>query len=285
MKKLNARGFSHEIVLVLFVMIFAIGGVAYLVASHADSCTPVSGSVSDPTSGSASSSCPVSSPTSSSSSADTGTFTTEEDSTIPSTEGVAAIGIDVSNVAKTQEVKWYVGGTNASSLKYIKTTPDVDSLYQYDWNVTGLKWGTYRFYGKVISNSGAASLVTNSNGNKYLDVTLMPSNTGSVTGSFGALEPVQVPANQAAYNIGIYVTTPSSVKKVVFYNNSLKSSSIICNEPNTSLNTLYQCNWNLTSLKSGSYKIFALIYDTSGNIQLATNNDNGSYLDFSIVNN
>lgn len=30
------RGFSHEIALILFVVIFAIGGVAYLVASHAD---------------------------------------------------------------------------------------------------------------------------------------------------------------------------------------------------------------------------------------------------------
>ena len=39
-KKLNARGFSHDIVLVLFVVVFAIGGVAYLVASHADALVP-----------------------------------------------------------------------------------------------------------------------------------------------------------------------------------------------------------------------------------------------------
>lgn len=35
MKKLNSRGFSHDIVLALFVIIFAIAGIAYLVASHA----------------------------------------------------------------------------------------------------------------------------------------------------------------------------------------------------------------------------------------------------------
>ncbi len=35
LKKLNARGFSHDLVLVLFVVIFAIAGVGYLVASHA----------------------------------------------------------------------------------------------------------------------------------------------------------------------------------------------------------------------------------------------------------
>lgn len=37
LKKLDMRGFSHEIGLVLFVVIFAIAGVAYLVGSHADS--------------------------------------------------------------------------------------------------------------------------------------------------------------------------------------------------------------------------------------------------------
>jgi cell wall-associated NlpC family hydrolase len=36
LKKLNMRGFSHDIVLLAIVIIFAIGGVGYLVASHAD---------------------------------------------------------------------------------------------------------------------------------------------------------------------------------------------------------------------------------------------------------
>jgi hypothetical protein len=39
-KKLNARGFSHDLLVVAFVVIFAIAGVAYLVASHADTCGP-----------------------------------------------------------------------------------------------------------------------------------------------------------------------------------------------------------------------------------------------------
>jgi hypothetical protein len=40
-KKLNQNGFSHDLVIILFVLIFAIGGTAYLVGSHAD--TPTSG--------------------------------------------------------------------------------------------------------------------------------------------------------------------------------------------------------------------------------------------------
>lgn len=35
LKKLNARGFSHEVLAIAFVAVFAIAGVAYLVASHA----------------------------------------------------------------------------------------------------------------------------------------------------------------------------------------------------------------------------------------------------------
>ena len=67
LKKLDVRGFSHDIILLLFVVIFAIGGVAYLVASHADTCpTPTSGVVSTTTSGSTTCppvSAPVSAPT------------------------------------------------------------------------------------------------------------------------------------------------------------------------------------------------------------------------------
>lgn len=56
-KRLNARGFSHDLLLVAFVVIFAISGVAYLVASRADSCDgSASGvsAVSEPGSGPAS---------------------------------------------------------------------------------------------------------------------------------------------------------------------------------------------------------------------------------------
>jgi peptidoglycan hydrolase-like protein with peptidoglycan-binding domain len=35
LQKLNKRGFSHHIVLAAFVVVFAVAGVAYLVASHA----------------------------------------------------------------------------------------------------------------------------------------------------------------------------------------------------------------------------------------------------------
>ncbi|MDL2362976.1 MAG: hypothetical protein QFB86_01175 [Patescibacteria group bacterium] len=58
MKKLDTRGVAHQIALIAFVVLFAVVGVGYLVASHADSCNPpssvsgaVSSSVSSPVSG------------------------------------------------------------------------------------------------------------------------------------------------------------------------------------------------------------------------------------------
>jgi streptogramin lyase len=46
LKKLNTAGFSHDIFMVAFVLVFAIVGAGYLVASHADTACPVSGPVS-----------------------------------------------------------------------------------------------------------------------------------------------------------------------------------------------------------------------------------------------
>jgi hypothetical protein len=40
LKKLDARGFSHDLLIVVFVVLFAIAGVGYMVASHADTCDP-----------------------------------------------------------------------------------------------------------------------------------------------------------------------------------------------------------------------------------------------------
>lgn len=45
-KKLDTFGFSHHITLVAFVVIFAICGVGYMVASHANPTSSVSGAVS-----------------------------------------------------------------------------------------------------------------------------------------------------------------------------------------------------------------------------------------------
>ncbi len=44
--KINARGFSHEFLVIAFVVVFAIVGVAHMVASRADSSTPASPVVS-----------------------------------------------------------------------------------------------------------------------------------------------------------------------------------------------------------------------------------------------
>ena len=73
LRKLDARGFSHDVGIVVFAVIFAIIGVGYLVASHASSCTtpvsppgPVLYSENAVSSSTATTNCqPVSSPTSS----------------------------------------------------------------------------------------------------------------------------------------------------------------------------------------------------------------------------
>ncbi len=54
--KLNARGFSHDLLLVGVIVLTAIIGVGYIVASHAETCSPVSGPVSEISSGVVSSS-------------------------------------------------------------------------------------------------------------------------------------------------------------------------------------------------------------------------------------
>lgn len=65
-RKLNVRGFSHDLLIVAFVVVFALVGAAYLVATHAQTLcgNPVSGGpasgVSLPASSPVSGSCPVS---------------------------------------------------------------------------------------------------------------------------------------------------------------------------------------------------------------------------------
>lgn len=56
MKKLNPFGFAHHVVLMAVIVLVGIGGSAYLIMSHADSCT----GTSDPTSGATATSDPVS---------------------------------------------------------------------------------------------------------------------------------------------------------------------------------------------------------------------------------
>jgi len=93
--KINTKGFAHHVAAVIVVLAVAIGGTAYLVASHADSCTsPTSGSVSGSVasgsvaSGSATN-CPVSATTSS------------PTSTPVSSSSIYAYTCSVSNVAAT----------------------------------------------------------------------------------------------------------------------------------------------------------------------------------------
>lgn len=66
LKKLDIRGFTHDILMVAFVVVFAVAGVGYIVASHADSCPPASGPpASSADSGPASGQdCPASGPAS-----------------------------------------------------------------------------------------------------------------------------------------------------------------------------------------------------------------------------
>jgi len=60
LKKLNMRGFSHDLVLVAFIVVIAVVGVGFLVVSHADSCAQTtSGSTSATTTATT---CPASAP-------------------------------------------------------------------------------------------------------------------------------------------------------------------------------------------------------------------------------
>jgi hypothetical protein len=87
-KRLDAGGFSHDLLIVAFVVIFMLVGAAYLVATHAATCgnpvsgvvsgvsAPASGSVSQPASGSCPVSSPVSAPVSSPAPTSFGTYMT-----------------------------------------------------------------------------------------------------------------------------------------------------------------------------------------------------------------
>jgi streptogramin lyase len=57
MKKLNARGFSHDVLLIAVVLVFAIAGVGYLVASHADAPSTQTTSTTASSLGSSKSKC------------------------------------------------------------------------------------------------------------------------------------------------------------------------------------------------------------------------------------
>jgi len=167
LKKLDIRGFSHDIVLVLFVVIFAIAGVGYLVASHADNCNPVSGvtsgAVSTVVSSAASTplcqSVPITAPTNyAATQITTNSFV---DSFSPSTDnaGGTIAGYNtyryVSSQGPSTAVLYAAGGLNTQGSTIVGLNPDT----------------TYSFYLKARDNSSPPNLSPPSN---TITVTTLP---------------------------------------------------------------------------------------------------------------
>jgi hypothetical protein len=99
LKKLNPAGFSHTVVMAGVVVLVGIIGSYLLVISHADSCTPVSGSVSGVS---------VSAPTSG---------TTCKSTAIPASSPVSL------PVIPSQQVYRYINSANDRLLSFNSITP------------------------------------------------------------------------------------------------------------------------------------------------------------------
>ncbi len=167
LKKLNARGFSHDIVLVLFIVIFAIAGVGYLVVSRADNCSPVSGvtsgAVSTVVSSAASTpacqSVPITAPTNyAATQITTNSFVY---SFSPSTDnaGGTIVGYNtyryVSSQGLSTAVLYAAGGLNTHGSTIVGLSPNT----------------TYSFYLKARDNSSPPNLSPPSN---TITVTTLP---------------------------------------------------------------------------------------------------------------
>ena len=181
-KALNAKGFSHDLVLVLIVVVMAIGGTYYLVASHADSCPPVSAAVSDATSSPASSpTCtPVSSPTSAPDSSPVVTPTLAGNCSLTASPNPIASGqnatitITVNNTGNTS----FTPSLNAAQQWYTGTTagPSSSSTYTAIGNIAGGGTGSGSF-GQTISTPYTSVTLTYTNASPAFSCSVIVSQT------------------------------------------------------------------------------------------------------------
>jgi|GEM_PF-3139328 hypothetical protein len=177
LRKLNARGFSHHFVMALVVLVVAIGGVYYLVASHADdSCSsPTSGvstvSSSAPASGSTSGVCQLSS----------ARFSATDDQTFGTANNYhTTMTTNVNDVTTgtTQVVFTLNGPAGVVTAGAQTSTPTTG--YQYSLSVTNLPNGVYHLSAIDYAPSGNG-IVGALDGNSSLTFTV--DNSTSTSGA------------------------------------------------------------------------------------------------------
>ena len=223
LKKLDMRGFSHDIALVLFVVIFAIAGVGYLVASHADNCNPnpvsgvtsgaVSTVVSSPASTPVCQSVPITAPTNyAATQITTNSFV---DSFSPSTDNVGGtiVGYNtyryVTSAGPQTAALYAAGGLNTHGSTTVGLNPNT----------------TYSFYLKARDNASPPNLSPPSN---IITVTTLPlltaptnltSTNTNATSTFLRWTPGVNNAtggNVAGYNLYRYVTNAGPGTAVLY---------------------------------------------------------------------
>jgi hypothetical protein len=228
LKKLDMRGFSHDIAMALFVVIFAIAGVGYLVASHADNCSPVSGVVSVV---SGDTPVPVSTPTSSATSA-------SACQSVPLSPPVnyAATQITTNSFVysfspSTDNVGHVI--TGYSTYKYITSAgPSTAVLYAagglntHGSTIVGLNPGTtYSFYLRARDDASPANLSPPSNTITITTLALLtaPTNLTSTSTNANSASLKWTPSVDnttssalAGYNLYRYVTSAGPGTAVLY---------------------------------------------------------------------
>lgn len=152
LKKLDARGFSHDVLIVLFVVIFAIAGVGYLVASHADDCSAVSAAISKGVSVPAS--APASGSTSGAKCATSGPVTAPATVVISPPTNLAASKTDTTSTFLTWTPATASAGHTVASY----------NIYRF---VKSAGISTAQLYAKGIPATNAASVVSLTPGTSY----------------------------------------------------------------------------------------------------------------------
>jgi chitodextrinase len=256
LKKLDMRGFSHDIALVLFVVIFAIAGVGYLVASHADSCSPVSGAVSDPASGA------VSSPASS---------TTCQGPPLTAPSNLTATQITTNSFFRTFTPSTDNAGATVNDYKtyrYVTTAgPSTAVLYvnnnapngNYSGTIVGLNPNTtYSFYMTAGDSAGNVSAPSPTLTITTLPLLTAPSNLTAADITSNSFFRTFSPSTDNAgatindYKTYRYVTTAGAGTAILYVNN---------NAPNGNYSgTIVGLN------SSTTYSFYMTAGDSAGNV-------------------
>lgn len=97
-----------------------------------------------------------------------GQFSQSPESTWPSGQTIAYIGVSTPNGSKVSKVEWYLGEGSQELKHTLKTGPS--SLYQYNWPISSLPNGKYHWTARVYDESGNYQLVKARDGNDYINM-------------------------------------------------------------------------------------------------------------------